>query len=206
MRAGKAATPARDAHRHASRRRRASPLHAERPGPRRPRHHAAARRRRRMTGTWRAKLHADPEGRSVDAGLVPGRGLRPRAPRSQARAAAGRAVARTETQTIKATGRYLYGPPAADLAIEGDIVVKPSSKDVEGFPGFRSARPTRRSSRCASRSTACHATDADGNAAVADHAAAGHARRPSRSKPTSSCACASPAAARSSAPSPVPST
>ena len=38
---------------------------------------------------------------------------------------------------VEAIGRYLYGPPAAGLAIEGDIAVKPSSKDVEGFPGYR---------------------------------------------------------------------
>jgi alpha-2-macroglobulin len=33
-------------------------------------------------------------------------------------------------------GRYLYGPPAAGLALEGEIVVKPSTKGLAAFPGY----------------------------------------------------------------------
>lgn len=88
-----------------------------------------------QTGTWRAKLHTDPNKDPITQvsflveDFVPERlDLKLEAPTA--------ALSPQETQTIKATGRYLYGPPAADLAIEGDIVVKPSSKDVPGYPGF----------------------------------------------------------------------
>ena len=89
-----------------------------------------------MTGTWRAKLHADPQ---IDPiiqvsflveDFVPERldlTLKPPAA----------SLAPGETQTIKAAGRYLYGPPAADLNIDGDIVVKPSKKDLAGYPGYK---------------------------------------------------------------------
>ena len=95
------------------------------------------------------------------------------------------ALSPQETQTIKATGRYLYGPPAADLAIEGDIVVKPSSKDVDGYPGYP-VRPGRRdaSSRCASRSTAPTTTDARGHRRRLPLRCRPSRRRPSRSKPS----------------------
>ncbi|MFN3623919.1 MAG: MG2 domain-containing protein [Hyphomicrobium sp.] len=89
-----------------------------------------------QTGTWRAKLHTDPEKDPITQvsflveDFVPERlDLKLEAPTT--------ALSPQETQTIKATGRYLYGPPAADLAIEGDIVVRPSKKDVEGYPGFQ---------------------------------------------------------------------
>ena len=89
-----------------------------------------------MTGTWRAKLHADPKDDAItqttfmvedyvperlDMTLKEGKGT----------------LAPDETKTVNLAGRYLYGPPAAGLAIEGDIVVRASSKDVEGFPGFK---------------------------------------------------------------------
>ncbi len=88
-----------------------------------------------QTGTWRAKLHTDPNKDPITQvsflveDFVPERldmKLEPPAV----------ALSPEETQTIKATGRYLYGPPAADLAIEGDIIVRPSKKDVAGYPGF----------------------------------------------------------------------
>ncbi|MGI9404468.1 MAG: MG2 domain-containing protein [Hyphomicrobium sp.] len=89
-----------------------------------------------MTGTWRAKLHADPQGDPITQvsflveDFVPERlDLRLDPP-------AG-ALAPGQTQTIKAAGRYLYGPPAADLTIDGDIVVKPSKKDVADYPGYK---------------------------------------------------------------------
>ena len=92
-----------------------------------------------QTGTWRAKLHTDPQKDPLTQvsflveDFVPERlDLKLEAPAA--------ALSPQETQTMKATGRYLYGPPAADLAIEGDIVVKPSKKDVDGYPGFQFGR------------------------------------------------------------------
>ena len=38
---------------------------------------------------------------------------------------------------VRLAGKYLYGPPAAGLAIEGEVIVKPSTRGVEGFAGYR---------------------------------------------------------------------
>jgi uncharacterized protein YfaS (alpha-2-macroglobulin family) len=89
-----------------------------------------------QTGTWRAKLHADPASDALTQvsflveDFVPERlDMKLEAPTA--------ALTPLSPQIVKATGRYLYGPPATDLAIEGDIVVKPSGADVAGYPGFQ---------------------------------------------------------------------
>jgi alpha-2-macroglobulin len=89
-----------------------------------------------QTGTWRAKLHADPKSdpmtqvtflvedyvpERLDLTLDPGTGaISPDAPKA-----------------VKLNGRYLYGPPAAGLAVEGEIVVKESQKPVDGYAGYQ---------------------------------------------------------------------
>ena len=87
-----------------------------------------------MTGTWHAKLYADPKAEPLSQSaflvedFVPERidmTLEP----------AAKSIAVEEQATIKATGRYLYGPPAGDLALEGDILVRPA-KELAGFPGY----------------------------------------------------------------------
>ncbi|HXF53335.1 MAG TPA: alpha-2-macroglobulin, partial [Hyphomicrobiaceae bacterium] len=89
-----------------------------------------------MTGTWRARLHTDPKADPLASvaflveDFVPERlslTLEPTV----------KALVPEELSTINVTGRYLYGPPAAKLAVEGEIIVKPSAKDLEGFPGYR---------------------------------------------------------------------
>lgn len=88
-----------------------------------------------MTGTWRAKLYADPKGEPIAQtqflveDFVPERidmTLEPQ----------GKAIAIEDRAIIKATGKYLYGPPAANLELEGDIVVKPA-KELAGFAGYK---------------------------------------------------------------------
>ena len=87
-----------------------------------------------MTGTWRAKLYADPKAEPLSQtaflveDFVPERidmTLEP----------AAKSIAIEEHATVKATGRYLYGPPAANLTLEGDILVRPA-KQLAGFPGY----------------------------------------------------------------------
>jgi len=119
-----------------------------------------------MTGTWRAKLHADPRSDAITQvsflveDFVPERLDLTLTPPEQA-------LAPEETQVIKAAGRYLYGPPAQDLAIEGDILVRPSSKPVEGYAGYEfglaeeSVEPVRKAL------DAEVTTDAEGKADVA---------------------------------------
>ena len=88
-----------------------------------------------MTGTWRAKLHADPKADPISQvsflveDFIPERidlTLEP----------VSKSIAVEDRATIKAVGRYLYGPAAANLALEGDIVVKPA-KDLAGYPGYK---------------------------------------------------------------------
>ncbi len=88
-----------------------------------------------MTGTWRAKLHADPKAEPIAQvsflveDFVPER-------LDMTLSSTAPALSPEETKTIDLAGRYLYGPPAAGLAIEGEIAVKPSNKPVEGYPGY----------------------------------------------------------------------
>jgi len=119
-----------------------------------------------MTGTWRAKLHADPESDPLTQvsflveDFVPERlelTLEPPAA----------ALAHGEKQTIKATGRYLYGPPAANLTIDGDIVVKPSKKDVAGYPGYNFGNAGERVDPVRKPLNVKATTDAQGKADIA---------------------------------------
>ena len=119
-----------------------------------------------QTGTWRAKLHTDPQKDPLTQvsflveDFVPERlDLKLEAPAA--------ALSPQETQTIKATGRYLYGPPAADLSIEGDILVKPSKKDIEGYPGFQFGQAEETIEPVRKPLDAATTTDADGVAQVA---------------------------------------
>ncbi len=89
-----------------------------------------------MTGTWRAKVHADPKADALaqvsflvedyvperlDLTLEPEKGP----------------IAVDAPKPIVISGRYLYGPPAADLSVEGEIVVRASPKELEAYPGYK---------------------------------------------------------------------
>ncbi len=119
-----------------------------------------------MTGTWRAKLHADPKADPLASisflveDFVPERlelKLEPVA----------KSIAPEELAIVKLAGRYLYGPPAANLAIEGEVVVKPSNKDVEGFSGFKFGRADEKLTVVRRSLEGLPTTSADGLAEVA---------------------------------------
>ena len=89
-----------------------------------------------MTGTWRAKIHTDPKSAAIAQAsflvedFVPERldlKLEP----------AVQALIPQEPGTIKLAGRYLYGPPATGLAVEGEIAVKLAKGDLAGFAGYK---------------------------------------------------------------------
>ena len=97
--------------------------------------HALALGGNAMTGTWRAKIYTDPKAAPLGQfaflveDFVPERldlTLEPGSP----------TIAVEGGGKVNVSGRYLYGPPAAGLAIEGEIVVKPSTKGLAAFPGF----------------------------------------------------------------------
>ncbi len=118
-----------------------------------------------MTGTWRAKVHTDPKANPIAQiaflveDFVPERLELKLDP-------AVKALSPQEPGTIKLTGRYLYGPPAADLAVEGEIVVKPSTKDVPGFAGYRFGLADEQVSPVRKPLEGLPATNAQGNADI----------------------------------------
>lgn len=118
-----------------------------------------------MTGTWRARLHADPKADAlIEAAFlvedfVPER-LDMTLTEGDGRLAPG------AVKTVALAGRYLYGPPAADLAVEGDIVVRPSARDVVGFPGYRFGQADEHVSPTRQPLEGLPATDAEGKAAL----------------------------------------
>ncbi len=118
-----------------------------------------------MTGTWRAKLHTDPDKDPITQvtflveDFVPERlDLKLEAPTA--------ALSPQQTQIIKATGRYLYGPPAADLAIEGDILVRASSKGLADYPEFQFGQADESIEPVRKPLDAATTTDAEGIAQV----------------------------------------
>ena len=89
-----------------------------------------------MTGTWRVRVHIDPKAAAIAQvaflveDFVPERldlKLEP----------AVEALSPREPGSIRLAGRYLYGPPAAGLAIEGEIAVKLAKGDMPGFAGYK---------------------------------------------------------------------
>ena len=196
--------PAVDRHRHPPRRRRALALRAERPGPRRPQssrcRSATARHDRHLA----RQLHADPKADADRAGLRSwSRTSSPSASTSSSSPPPARCSPSTPLN-VEAIGRYLYGPPAAGLAIEGDIAVKPSSKDVAGFPGYRFGLADEKIEPVRKPLEGLPRTDADGKAALPIQLPS----VPKTAAPLEAdviCGCASPAAAPSSASSRCPS-
>ena len=119
-----------------------------------------------MTGTWRAKVHADPKADSLASIAFLVEDFVPERLELKLDAAA-KSIAPEEPINVKLAGRYLYGPPAANLAIEGDIVVKPSTKDVEGYAGFRFGRVEEKLTIVRKSLEGVPSTSADGSADVA---------------------------------------
>ena len=89
-----------------------------------------------MTGTWRAKVHADPKANPIAQASFLVEDFVPERLALELESAVP-TLTPQEPGTVKLVGRYLYGPPAAALAVEGEIAVKLSAKDVPGFAGYR---------------------------------------------------------------------
>ena len=88
-----------------------------------------------MTGTWRLWLHTDPKAPAIAERAFLVEDFVPE--RLDMKLSANVPVLTPdENQTINADGHYLYGPPAAGLGLEGEVVVKASNKDVPGYAGY----------------------------------------------------------------------
>lgn len=118
-----------------------------------------------MTGTWRLWLHTDPQQPAIAQraflveDFVPER-------LDMTLTSASPALSPEEQGTINVSGKYLYGPPAADLGLEGEIVVKPSGKDVPGFAGYSFGQADEFVNAVRSALPANLITGADGKAAI----------------------------------------
>ncbi|MBS0269403.1 MAG: alpha-2-macroglobulin family protein, partial [Proteobacteria bacterium] len=118
-----------------------------------------------MTGTWRLRLYTDPKAEAIAErsflveDFVPER-------LDMTLSASIPALVADENQTINADGRYLYGPPAAGLGIEGEVVVKASNKDVPGFAGYVFGQADELVNPARQPLDASLAMDKDGKAAI----------------------------------------
>jgi uncharacterized protein YfaS (alpha-2-macroglobulin family) len=119
-----------------------------------------------MTGTWRVKVHTDPKAAPIAQAaflvedFVPERLELKLEPTGEALSTQGPGL-------IKVAGRYLYGPPAAGLAIEGEIAVRASQKDLPGFPGYKFGLADEQFTPVRKPLEQLPATSADGKAEVA---------------------------------------
>jgi uncharacterized protein YfaS (alpha-2-macroglobulin family) len=118
-----------------------------------------------MTGTWRVRVHTDPKAAAIAQAsflvedFVPERlelKLEP----------AVTALTPEIPGTVKLNGRYLYGPPAVGLAVEGEIAVKVSKRDLPGFPGYRFGLAQDAFTPIRKPIEALPATDKDGKAEI----------------------------------------
>lgn len=89
-----------------------------------------------MTGTWRLALHTDPNADPIarEAFLV--EDFVPERLALELDAASA-FIAPGRPAKVNVSGKYLYGPPAADLAIEGEIIVTAAKGGIKEFPGYQ---------------------------------------------------------------------
>ena len=118
-----------------------------------------------MTGTWRVNLHTDVKATPVATvgflveDFVPERlamDLKP----------VGKSLKPGVTGKLGLSGKFLYGPPAADLALEGEVIVRASRKDVAAFPGFKFGHSDERIDPVRESLTIVDRTDAQGLAQI----------------------------------------
>jgi uncharacterized protein YfaS (alpha-2-macroglobulin family) len=89
-----------------------------------------------MTGTWRVKVHTDAKAAPIAQAAFLVEDFVPERLELKLEATT-QALSPDQPGTVKVAGRYLYGPPAAGLSIEGEVRVRTSPRDIPGFPGFR---------------------------------------------------------------------
>jgi uncharacterized protein YfaS (alpha-2-macroglobulin family) len=100
-----------------------------------------------MSGTWRIEAFSDPKAPAIGAATFLVEDFVPQRIELDLESAST-AIGAGAPATVDLEARFLYGAPAADLGVEGDIVVKPAEGGP--LPGYRfglvddPATPTRR--------------------------------------------------------------
>ena len=117
-----------------------------------------------MTGSWRLAAYADPKGAALYEktflveDYVPER-LEMKLTATQP------TISATESGVIGLSSRYLYGAPASNLGLEGEITVSATS-EVSGFPGFYVGQLDEKFSTVRKELDALPNTDATGAASL----------------------------------------
>jgi uncharacterized protein YfaS (alpha-2-macroglobulin family) len=118
-----------------------------------------------MTGTWRLWLHTDPKAPAIAERAFLVEDFVPE--RLDMKLSANAPVLTPDgNQTINADGHYLYGPPAAGLGLEGEVVVRASNKDIPGYAGYVFGQADELVNPARQPLEANLAMDKDGNAAI----------------------------------------
>jgi uncharacterized protein YfaS (alpha-2-macroglobulin family) len=119
-----------------------------------------------MTGTWRVKVHTDPKAAPIAQAAFLVEDFVPE--RLELKLEAGtETLSPQQPGLVKVAGRYLYGPPAAGLAVEGEVSVKASHKDLPGFAGYKFGLADEQFTPVRKPLEQLPATNADGKADVA---------------------------------------
>jgi uncharacterized protein YfaS (alpha-2-macroglobulin family) len=118
-----------------------------------------------MTGTWRVRVHTDPKAAPIAQVAFLVEDFVPERLELKLEAAT-QALSPGQPGVVKVAGRYLYGPPAAGLSVEGEIAVRVSPRDVPGFPGFKFGLADEQFSPVRKALDKLPATGADGKAEV----------------------------------------
>ena len=121
-----------------------------------------------MTGTWRVKIHTDPKSSPIAQASFLVEDFVPERLDLKLEPAAA-SLSPQEPGTIKLAGRYLYGPPAAGLAIEGEIAVKLAKGDVPGFAGYKFGLADEQVAPVRKPLEGLPVTDAEGGANISVH-------------------------------------
>lgn len=118
-----------------------------------------------MGGTWRAKVYTDPKADPLATVSFLVEDYVPE--RMDLKLEAETAAITLDGGKIRVAGKYLYGPPAAGLDMEGEIVVKPSKAGVAAFPGYQFGRADEKITPVREKLEIAEETAADGTASVA---------------------------------------
>lgn len=88
-----------------------------------------------MSGTWRVSAHVDPKASAIGDTAFLVEDYVPE--RLEMTVAAGdQTIAPGRPAQLEIDGRYLYGAPASDLALEGELTLS-ATRGLKGFEGYR---------------------------------------------------------------------
>jgi uncharacterized protein YfaS (alpha-2-macroglobulin family) len=119
-----------------------------------------------MTGTWRVKIHTDPKAAPIAQAAFLVEDFVPERLDLKLETTAT-ALTPQQPGAIKVAGRYLYGPPAAGLSVEGEIAVRTATRESAAFPGYKFGRADEQFSPVRKTLEGLSPTNADGTADLA---------------------------------------